>query len=103
MVRYEAGATHVSSSTLMLPSFQRFQLSLIVRLPDVLDVPRPTPRRIHDLHHRRARLGFHRPDIRHQATLRAAVSAQVQLPQTANHQVTIPLQQRPSKLGLSQG
>ena len=50
---------------------QRLKLRLVVRRPDVLDVPGPAPRRPHDLHRRRTRLGLHRPYIRHSPTLRS--------------------------------
>ncbi len=67
---------------------QRVQLGLVVRRAEVLDLARPPPRRVHDLHRRRARLRLHRPDIRHQATLWAIVSAQLQLSGRLNQQVT---------------
>jgi hypothetical protein len=56
----------------------------------LLDIPRPAPRRPHDLHRGRTRRGPHCPHIRHQATLRATPSAQVKLSRTANRQVDAP-------------
>jgi hypothetical protein len=44
---------------------QRLQLGLVVRRPEVLDVPRPPPRQVHELNRCPARLGVHRPAIRH--------------------------------------
>jgi len=41
-----------------------FQLGVIVRGLDVLDVPRPAAGGVHDLHRRRARGGLHRGQIR---------------------------------------
>ena len=67
---------------------QQLQLRVIVRRADVLDLPRPPPRGVHDLHRRRARRRLHRPHIRHPATLRPRISAQIQLPRTENLQVT---------------
>ena len=56
---------------------QNLQLSLVMRRPNVLDIPRSPPRRVHDLH-RRTRRRRHRPHIRgHQATLRPRISAQI--------------------------
>jgi hypothetical protein len=49
---------------------QRLQLSVVVRRPDVLDVPRTAPRGQHDLHRGGARLRLHRPYVRHPLTLR---------------------------------
>ena len=56
-----------------------YELRLILRRPEVLDLPRPAPRGPHDLHRGRARRGLHGPHVRHQATLRATPGAQVQL------------------------
>ena len=39
-------------------------LHVVTGGPDVLDVPRPTPGRVHDLHRRRTRRGLHRAHIR---------------------------------------
>jgi hypothetical protein len=44
---------------------QQLQLRVIVRGPDVLDVPRSPVRGVHDLHRPRARGGPHRPHVRH--------------------------------------
>ena len=57
---------------------------------EVLDLPRPAMREPHDLHRGRARRGLHCPHVRHQATLRAAPSAQIQLSRTTNPQVSAP-------------
>lgn len=51
---------------------QRLQLSLLVRRADVPDVPRPAPRRPHDLHRRRPRDGLHRANLSHPTRQRAA-------------------------------
>jgi hypothetical protein len=69
----------------------------------VLDLPRAPLRRPHDLHCRRARLRPYRPHIRHQPTLRPAVSAQVQLPRTANQQFTALRRRQLPNPVLSQG
>jgi hypothetical protein len=58
------------------------------RRPQVLDLPRPAPPGPHDLHRGRARGGLHCPHVRHQATLRATPSAQIQLSRTANPRST---------------
>jgi len=81
---------------------QHLHPGLVVRRPQVLDLPRAPPRRPHDLHRRRARLRPHRPHIRHQPTLRATVSAQLQPPGTESQQLTGLHQSRPPDLGLSQ-
>ena len=67
---------------------EELQLGVVVRGPDVLDIPRPPPRRVHDLHRRRARGRLHRPHIRQRATLRPRISAQIHSPTTRNRQVT---------------
>jgi hypothetical protein len=64
-----------------------------------LDVPRPPPRQVHELNRRRARLGLHRPDIRHQAALQAIVSAQVRLLRRENLQASAPPNQPGSNCG----
>ena len=51
--------------------FQQLQLRVVMRRAEVLDIPRPAPRRMHDLHRRRARGRLHRPQIRgHQPRIR---------------------------------
>jgi hypothetical protein len=47
---------------------QRLQLRLIIRRPEVLDLPRSVTRGPHHLHCGRARGGLHCPNIWHQAT-----------------------------------
>lgn len=81
---------------------QCLQLRLVVGRAEVLDVPRPPPRRPYDLDRRRARCRLHRPHVGHRATLRPRISAQVQHPRTPNQQVTAPRQPMISKLVLSQ-
>jgi hypothetical protein len=51
--------------------FQYLQLGVVMRRPEMLDIPRTTPRRVHDLHRRRTRrclhrahVGGHRPHLR---------------------------------------
>ena len=75
---------------LLRRGLQRLQLRLVVRRSQVLDLARPSPRGPHDLHRGRARRGLHSPHVRHQATLRATPSAQVQLQRTENPQVRNP-------------
>ena len=84
---------------LLRRGLQSLQLSVVMRRPDVLDLPRPPPRRPHDLHRHRARLGLHRPQIRHEATLRAIVSAQLQLSRKQKQQVNA----TPNRLGSNCG
>ena len=62
---------------------ERRKLSIIMSRADVLDIPRPTPRRMHDLHRRRPRRGPNRANIRHSGRLRTSVSAQIQAARTA--------------------
>ena len=50
-------------------SLQHLYLGWGMRRPDVLDLPRPTPVRVHDLHRGRPAPGLHRPDVRHQHRL----------------------------------
>jgi hypothetical protein len=50
-------------------SLQHLHLDWGMRRPDVLDLPRPTPVRMHDLHRGRLARGLHRPNIRHQHRL----------------------------------
>jgi hypothetical protein len=50
--------------------------------------------RVHDPHGRRARRRLHRLHIRHGATLRPPISAQIQLPRAENMHVTAPSQSR---------
>jgi hypothetical protein len=52
-------------------SLQRLKLGVVVRGADVLDLPRPAPRRPHDLDRRRTRLRLHRPPVRHPLSLRS--------------------------------
>ena len=66
--------------------FQQLQLGVIVRRPDVLNLPRPAMVGVHDLHRGGARRS--RPHIRHRATLRPRISAQIQSPETRNPQLT---------------
>jgi hypothetical protein len=49
---------------------QQFQVGVIMRGPDVLDLPRPAMAGVHDLHRDGARCRPDRPHIRHRATLR---------------------------------
>lgn len=50
---------------------QQLQPGVIMRRPEVLDIPGPAMREVHDLHGRRARRRLHRPQIRgHQTTIR---------------------------------
>jgi len=64
------------------------QFGVIMRGPDALDIPRPAPRQVHDLHRCGTRRRLHRPHIRgHQATLRPRFSAQIRSPQARNPQV----------------
>ncbi len=49
---------------------QQFQLGVIMRGPDVLDLPRPAMAGVHDLHRDGARCRPDCPHIRHRATLR---------------------------------
>ena len=51
---------------------QGLQRRVIVRRPEMLDLPRSAPRGPHDLHRGRTQRGLHGPHIRHQATLKAA-------------------------------
>ena len=51
---------------------QQLHLSVAMRRPQMLDLPRPAMRGVHDLHGRRARRRVDRPHVRHQATLRPA-------------------------------
>jgi hypothetical protein len=62
-----AGSTPRSSSSCpaAAPRPSAPQLGLVVRRPEVLDVPRPPPRQVHELNRRPARLGLHRPAMRH--------------------------------------
>ena len=69
---------------LLRRGLQHLKFRLIVRRPEVLDLSRPAMRGPHDLHRDRVLRGLHCPHIRHQATLRAAPSAQVQLSRTVN-------------------
>jgi len=48
---------------------KKLQLLLAVRRADVLDIPRTPPRRMHNLHRRRARGRLHGAHIRHQHSL----------------------------------
>jgi len=75
-------------------SLQQLQLRTIVGPADVLDLPRSVMERVDDLHRRGARRGLHRPHIRHRASLRPRISAQIQLPLTENVQVTASSQPR---------
>ena len=50
-------------------SLEHLHLGRGMRRTDVLDLPRPTPVRVHDLHRGRPARGLHRPDIRHQHRL----------------------------------
>ena len=79
---------------LLCRGLQRLQPRLIVRRPEMFDLPRPAPRGPHDLHRGRPRCGLYCPHVRHRATLRAAPSAQVHLSQTANQQVNATRSQR---------
>ena len=54
---------------------QRLQLHLVMRRADVLDVARPAPRGVHDLHRRRSRRGPHCAHRCHRRRLRTPVSA----------------------------
>ena len=67
---------------------EQLQLCIIVRGPDVLDLPRPAMVGVHDLHRHSTRRRLHRPHIRHLATLRPPISAQIRTPEPANMQVT---------------
>jgi hypothetical protein len=49
---------------------QQLQLTIVMRRADVLDLPRPAVRGVHDLHRDRARRCPDRPHIRHPPTLR---------------------------------
>ena len=66
---------------------QRLQPGLVVRRAQVLDLARAPPRRVHDLHRCRADFVFTVLTYG-QATLRGTVSAQLQLPERPNQQVT---------------
>ena len=48
---------------------QHLHLARCVRRPNVLDLSRPTPVRVHDLHRDRTTGGLHRAHIRHDARL----------------------------------
>jgi hypothetical protein len=66
-----------SSNPLPHRGFQRLQLGVVIRGPDVLDIPRPGPRRIPHLHCRRTGCSLHCPLIPgHRASLRPRFSAQ---------------------------
>jgi hypothetical protein len=56
---------------------QQLHLSVVMRRAEVLDIPRPAMRGVHDLHRGGARRCPDRPHIRHPATLRAAISAHI--------------------------
>jgi hypothetical protein len=75
-------------------SLQRLQLGFIVRRADVLDLPRPPPRGPRDLHRRRARRRLHRPHIRHRATLRPPLSAQIRFRHARKPQLSPPRSSR---------
>jgi hypothetical protein len=89
-------------------SFEQLQLGVIMRGPDVLDLPRPAMAGVHDLNRRRARRRLHRPHIRHPATLEPRASAQIRTPKTTNPQVTAssppdPSDREPSQVILPSG
>lgn len=76
----EARSRHVQTKIqLALPrgeplvrrDLQRLQLFVIVRRAQVLDIPGPTPRRVHDLDRRRPRSDLHRAHVHHDPRLRA--------------------------------
>src|SRR5215472_17549833 len=77
-------------------SLQQLQLHVVMCRADVLDLPRPAARGVHNLHRDGARRRLHRPHIRHPATLRPPISAQIQLSRTQNKQVTASRQSRTS-------
>ena len=85
-----------------MPPRAVWKIRLVVRGPEVLDLPRPAPGGPHDLHCGRARRGLRCPHVRHQATLRAAPSAQMQLQRTGNLQVSDPRNQPRSNRGPTQ-
>jgi hypothetical protein len=80
-----------SDQALTRGGLQDLQLSLVMGRPDVLDIPRPPPGGVHDLHGRRSRRGLHRAQVRgHEPTLRARISAQIRSRQSAKPQVSEP-------------
>src|ERR1022692_3094173 len=69
---------------------QQLQPSLVMSRADVLDIPRPAMRGVDDLHRRRARRRLHGPHIRHRASLRLGISAQIRSARGEKPQVSEP-------------
>jgi hypothetical protein len=59
--RHELGLA--GRQTIPSGRFQYLQLGVVMRRPEMLDIPRTTPRRVHDLHRRRTRRRLHRAHV----------------------------------------
>jgi hypothetical protein len=67
---------------------QQLQLRVIVSRADVLDIAGPATGGVPDLDRSGTRRRLHRPHIRHRASLRPPINAQIRPPQTRKPQVT---------------